>query len=250
MEQQIGEVAAGGDVDLSGYYTSSQVDSLLSGKANTNHVHTISDISNLQNILDGKASLSHTHSQYLTENDVNTIILQKLSNYYTKAEIDELIDASVPTYRWNKYYPYKVTIVRSTTFGLYDPDEDEDNDGWMSDAPFPVNVSSATYVRYNTSAGGTFHFENFGGSENVFGPAVVNKYIIQDRGSYDDSWMFYPTEFIPNSVSTVQFRGDTYHLDRTRQRGDFIEEVTSLDPAAYPNNDYDSNTGYWYVKIS
>lgn len=202
------------------------------------------------NELNSKADISHTHSQYLSESDVNNLITTKLSNYYTKAEIDELIDASVPTYRWNKYYPYKVTIIRNITFNLYDPDEDEANDGWISDTPFPVNVSSASYVRYDTSAGGRFNFENFGNSEDEFGPAVVNKYIIQDRGSHDDSVMFYPKQYVPNSVTTVKFTGDTYRLDRTRQCGDFIEEVTSLDPAAYPNNDYDSNTGYWYVKQS
>lgn len=50
-----------GDQDLSGYYTEGEVDTLLSGKANTSHTHSISDVTGLQTALDGKADTSHTH---------------------------------------------------------------------------------------------------------------------------------------------------------------------------------------------
>ena len=56
-----GKAASGhthGDI----YYTESEVDTLLSGKANTSHTHTIANITNLQTTLDGKASSSHNHS--------------------------------------------------------------------------------------------------------------------------------------------------------------------------------------------
>lgn len=48
------------------YYTESEIDSKLSGKANSSHTHTIANITNLQSTLDGKAASNHTHSQYLT----------------------------------------------------------------------------------------------------------------------------------------------------------------------------------------
>lgn len=43
------------------YYTETEVDTLLSGKANTSHTHIISDVTGLQTALDGKAATSHTH---------------------------------------------------------------------------------------------------------------------------------------------------------------------------------------------
>ena len=62
LRAAIDEAAAGGDVDLSNYYTKSQTDNLLNQKAALNHSHTISDITNLQTTLNGKANTSHTHS--------------------------------------------------------------------------------------------------------------------------------------------------------------------------------------------
>ena len=44
------------------YYTKSQVDASLAGKANTSHGHAIGDVTNLQATLDGKAATSHTHA--------------------------------------------------------------------------------------------------------------------------------------------------------------------------------------------
>jgi len=43
------------------YYTKSQVDTSLAGKANTSHTHVIADTTGLQTALDGKAALVHTH---------------------------------------------------------------------------------------------------------------------------------------------------------------------------------------------
>ena len=43
------------------YYTESEVDSKLNGKANTKHTHTITDTTGLQAALNGKADATHTH---------------------------------------------------------------------------------------------------------------------------------------------------------------------------------------------
>lgn len=43
------------------YYTESEVDTLLSGKASVSHSHAIADVTGLQTALDGKAATSHTH---------------------------------------------------------------------------------------------------------------------------------------------------------------------------------------------
>lgn len=58
--------------DLSNYYQKSEtsgkteISTALSGKSNTGHGHSISDVTNLQTTLDGKSGTGHTHSQYLT----------------------------------------------------------------------------------------------------------------------------------------------------------------------------------------
>ncbi len=44
------------------YYTESEVDTKLNGKANASHTHSISNISGLQSALDGKSNNGHTHS--------------------------------------------------------------------------------------------------------------------------------------------------------------------------------------------
>lgn len=44
------------------YYTESEVDAALAGKADATHTHEISDVNGLQSALDSKAAASHTHS--------------------------------------------------------------------------------------------------------------------------------------------------------------------------------------------
>ena len=59
------------------YYTESEVDTKLSGKANSSHTHSIANITNLQTTLDGKSNTSHSHSTHTQANmsntDLNTI---------------------------------------------------------------------------------------------------------------------------------------------------------------------------------
>ena len=44
------------------YYTETEIDSKLNDKADSTHVHTIDNITGLQNVLDEKAASSHSHS--------------------------------------------------------------------------------------------------------------------------------------------------------------------------------------------
>lgn len=49
------------------------INTALTGKANTNHTHSITNITNLQSKLDGKANSVHTHDdRYYTETEMNT----------------------------------------------------------------------------------------------------------------------------------------------------------------------------------
>lgn len=49
------------------------INTALTGKANTNHTHSITNITNLQSQLNGKANTSHTHNNtYYTKDEINT----------------------------------------------------------------------------------------------------------------------------------------------------------------------------------
>lgn len=56
-------------------YMKTEVDTKLSSKADSNHTHSISNVTNLQTTLNGKANVSHTHND----------------TYYTKSEVDARI---------------------------------------------------------------------------------------------------------------------------------------------------------------
>lgn len=47
----------------------------LDSKSDTNHTHSISNITNLQNTLDSKAASSHTHSAYVNQNAFSNVIV-------------------------------------------------------------------------------------------------------------------------------------------------------------------------------
>ena len=79
----------------------------VNGKADTNHTHSISDITTLQTTLNGKANTSHTHNDlYYTKSEVDNMNLSggssgevDLSNYIRKSSTSGLVknDGSIDT---------------------------------------------------------------------------------------------------------------------------------------------------------
>ncbi|MFR3376058.1 MAG: hypothetical protein ACLTQR_03585 [Methanobrevibacter smithii] len=60
------------------------INTALTGKANTNHTHSITNITNLQSQLDGKANSVHTHDdRYYTETEINTKLNGKANSSHT-----------------------------------------------------------------------------------------------------------------------------------------------------------------------
>lgn len=60
------------------------INTALTGKANTNHTHSITNITNLQSQLDGKANSVHTHDdRYYTETEMNTKLNGKADSSHT-----------------------------------------------------------------------------------------------------------------------------------------------------------------------
>lgn len=60
-------------LDLSNYYTQAQVNNLLNNKANTTHIHGVSDVTNLQNELSNRYTKLETLSKTEIETLVNSI---------------------------------------------------------------------------------------------------------------------------------------------------------------------------------
>lgn len=73
------------DVDLSAYATTSYVDEKLEAKANTNHTHAISEVTNLQNTLNSKADKSEIHA-HNNKAELDKITTGKVAYWDAKSE--------------------------------------------------------------------------------------------------------------------------------------------------------------------
>ena len=131
-------------VDLSNYYTKTETDSLLGNKANSSHTHTTSDISNFPSIPSKTSDLTND-SGFITNvswNDVSNKptlaavatsgsyndltdkpIIPDVSNYYTKAEVDTLINNAGISPSTNTLFigePYSLVNSAEINLGNYE----------------------------------------------------------------------------------------------------------------------------------
>lgn len=87
-------------LQLANYYDKATIDTLLRNKANDNHFHSISDITNLQQELDSKSPSNHAHLDYATKvyvtEKIDELLLNTpsvdLSGYATKDELNTKSD--------------------------------------------------------------------------------------------------------------------------------------------------------------
>lgn len=102
------------------YYTETETDTLLEGKANTSHTHTISNITNLQSTLDGKANTSHgTHVSYSTTAPVmdgtasaGTASTVARSDHKHPVDTSRAAQTSLDSHTSNKSNPHGVTLAQ------------------------------------------------------------------------------------------------------------------------------------------
>lgn len=74
------------------------INTALTGKANTNHTHSISNITNLQSALDSKSETGHTHDdRYYTETEMNTKLNGKANSSHTHTA-SQISDLTVSTH--------------------------------------------------------------------------------------------------------------------------------------------------------
>lgn len=102
------------------YYTEDEVDTFLSGKANSSHTHTIANITNLQTTLDGKAATSHgTHVSYSTtipvmdgSASVGTASTVARSDHKHPTDTSRAAQTSLDSHTSNKSNPHGVTLAQ------------------------------------------------------------------------------------------------------------------------------------------
>lgn len=85
------------------------VNSALSGKANSSHSHSISNITNLQSALDSKSDTGHNHDErYYTETEMNTKLNGKAnsSHTHTASQISDLTVSTHTLANGAKLYKY------------------------------------------------------------------------------------------------------------------------------------------------
>ena len=87
------------------------INTALTGKANTNHTHSITNITNLQSTLDGKANSVHRHDdRYYTETEMNTKLNNKADSSHSHSISDVTgLSTSLDGKMGNNYKVSKVT---------------------------------------------------------------------------------------------------------------------------------------------
>ena len=105
MDDKLAHIASGGTLDLESYAKKDEVELALQGKAETGHIHDISNISNLQNTLVSKANASDVYGKTYIDGKVNELtagIAGKSDSghvhndvYYSKTEVDRKIATAV-----------------------------------------------------------------------------------------------------------------------------------------------------------
>ena len=140
------------------------VNSALSGKANSSHSHSISNITNLQSALEGKSDNGHTHDdRYYTEIEMNTKLNGKAnsSHTHTASQISDLTVSTHTLANGAKLYKYG-KIVMCILFNL--PFSGKKANTWNN---LFVNIPSA--------------YQLYGGADPVYGHA--SEMMISVQGS-------------------------------------------------------------------
>ncbi len=120
LQSALDSKAASGHNHDGVYYTETEVDVLLEGKANSSHTHTISNITNLQSTLDGKANVSHgTHVSYSTtvpvmdgSASVGTASTVARSDHKHPTDTSRAAQTSLDSHTSNKSNPHGVTLAQ------------------------------------------------------------------------------------------------------------------------------------------
>lgn len=151
------------------YYTESEIDSKLSGKADTTHTHTIANVTDLQETIDsleediaGKANVSHTHDdRYFTETEVTEKLSDKanLGHKHDAGDIESgtILSDRLPSITDNKIVSLSASKLTGTIPSANLPSYVDDVVEGETIADFP-NIGEAGKIYVATSTNKTYRW--------------------------------------------------------------------------------------------
>ena len=162
------------------YYTESEVDTLLSGKANSSHSHTIANVSGLQTALDGKAATSHgTHVSYSTvapvmdgTASVGTASTVARSDHKHPTDTSRAAQASLDSHTGNKSNPHGVTLAQlGVTATAAELNALDGITATVTELNYVDGVTANIQTQLNGKAASS-HTHNYAGSSSAGGAAI------------------------------------------------------------------------------
>lgn len=172
--------AASGHSHNDTYYTETEVDTMLSGKANTSHTHTIANITNLQSTLDGKAAASHgTHVSYSTtapvmdgSASVGTASTVARSDHKHPTDTSRAAQSSLDSHTSNKSNPHGVTLAQlGVTSTAAELNALDGITATVTELNYVDGVTSNIQTQLNGKAASS-HTHNYAGSSSAGGAAT------------------------------------------------------------------------------
>lgn len=183
--------AASGHSHNDTYYTETEVDTMLSGKANTSHTHTIANITNLQSTLDGKAAASHgTHVSYSTtapvmdgSASVGTASTVARSDHKHPTDTSRAAQSSLDSHTSNKSNPHGVTLTQlGVTSTAAELNALDGITATVTELNYVDGVTSNIQTQLNGKAA-SGHTHNYAGSSSAGGAATSANKLNTDAGS-------------------------------------------------------------------
>lgn len=162
------------------YYTETEVDTLLSGKANSSHSHTIANVTGLQSALDGKAPTSHgTHVSYSTTApvmdgtaSVGTASTVARSDHKHPTDTSRAAKTSLDSHTGNKSNPHGVTLAQlGVTATAAELNALDGITATVTELNYVDGVTSSIQTQLNGKAASS-HTHNYAGSSSAGGAAT------------------------------------------------------------------------------
>ena len=183
--------AASGHNHNDTYYTETEVDTLLGGKANSSHTHTIANITNLQSTLDGKAATSHgTHVSYSTtapvmdgSASVGTASTVARSDHKHPTDTSRAAQTSLDSHTGNTSNPHGVTLSQlGVTATAAELNALDGITATVTELNYVDGVTSNIQTQLNGKAA-SGHTHSYAGSSSVGGAATSANKLNTNAGS-------------------------------------------------------------------
>lgn len=158
------------------FYTKTETDTKLDGKANSSHSHSISNITNLQSALNSKSATGHTHDdRYYTKTEMDTKLDIKMNNDYSESTIE------------SNFFAHKIGNIVIVTW--WNPTLPTTQNSWVDWKTLPYKSCNTQHIWINGNG--------IGCEVRVRVPPNSNKlqvFISGGTGSIRPGMIVYPTK--------------------------------------------------------